>query len=528
MKKQLRAISLGGLGRLATMAVLNQGITLKDSTFSKKERLLYRTHKLMLFDNYLNNLQYTGLEEWNPDLVNQQIDDRQYQPKKIFPLPSIAVNTFRNHLTTEESRLNVIHDDVDTQKVINDFIDETMLWTVIDSALGSYLANGSMFIRFYTTSSDKVIIETHNTKFVYPTFGEDNELEEVYIRYIYQTEEYDDSNKQFVWRWSQYKLDKYTDIMYNNPIYDQDSDYLPKFSEVEHIEHNMGFVQGEWIKTSCCTNYNDGSSFLENGVTQYLDDFNYISSKQSSAIYYGLFPILLHRGPDSIEGEQIDMGSRINDNKLSNHNVISTGRPPGEADLSFLEAGQHAMNYSNALQEKSLQLMQYIMNTVLLDPERVASHAQSGRAMEALYKPVVQYIKQKRPFLKKGIVALLNKLEIVSNANNTEFKLPTGSIKASDMKWGNIFSDTVQEVATRVNYTASLFGSGIISKETAIKHVANDLDIKSVTEEMGKINEDKESEIEDEQLRFNASNPPQGEPQGNQQKPSDNFKGKFK
>ena len=106
--------------------------------------------------------------------------------KKVFPIVQVACDLFASHITTEESRLNVTTEDEDAQDQIDEFIDNTMVWSHIESALPSYFCNGSMFIRFMVTPNGKICMEAVNTKWCYPVFDENDELESVLIRFVYK------------------------------------------------------------------------------------------------------------------------------------------------------------------------------------------------------------------------------------------------------------------------------------------------------------------------------------------------------
>ena len=138
-------------------------------------------------------------------------------------------------------------------------------------------------------------MEPFHTKSCWPVFDEDNELDEVIIRYVYLTDEFDPKTKDRLYRWAQYKLGKYKDVMYDNPVFDRTADKIPAFKERKILTHNLGFVQGEWFKNGMDFHDDDGHSYLK-GSLKYLDDLNYLSSKESSALYYALYPTLVGFG----------------------------------------------------------------------------------------------------------------------------------------------------------------------------------------------------------------------------------------
>ena len=503
MLKAMKAISLGGMRRLQAWVALNHGYRYEgmNTTLS---RLLFRNIKLHVYDNYLNNCQYDHLDDWDPDLSKQQMDRRINQPKKIFPLPEIAVDLFASHMVSREARLSFVNDDTDIQENIDYMQKHIKLWSLLETFIPSWLTNGSGFIRFYTTSKGNLKLDWANSKYVYPVFDDDGELEEVTIRFVYETDEWNEKKDEMIWRWSKYKMTKMYDVEYDNPVFDKTKSYIPQFKIMGKYRHNLGFVQGEWIKTSFDSTSDDGKSILGGkSVMPYLDDFNYMASKQSSSVYYHLFPLLAMFGiyPNDIKSFLKNV-SHIGEDKLRGINILSTEKPPGNADMRFLEAGHQGMAFADQIQDKNLQLLQHALKIVLLDPERIAAHAQSGAAMKALFTPVVNFIHKKREFLEEGLCNLMTKIETVSQKLKTTVQLPEGTIENSKKKWGNIFSDTVTDIQQRATYTSQLKLDKIISSKTATTHVAPDFGIKNVEEELSQIKKESEEEQENEMLRF--------------------------
>ena len=507
MGNRISSISLGGMKRLQAMVALNQGWRYRGDTDNNLVKLLYRKPELHLFDNYLENAQYEHLNAWDGKIANQQMDNRTVQPKKILALPSISAELFCSHLTTEEARLNFMHEDEDKQKKIDEFVDFIKIWPHLDEALPSYFANGSTFIRFWANQGKKICLETHNTKWVYPEFDENEELTSVIIRYVYETDEYNDNGTK-IWRWHQYKMTQQEDIEYDEPEFDRTQTELPKFQVKEKLKHKLGFVQGVWIKSSLTTNNVDGKSFLDGkAVLDYIDDLNYMASKESDSAFYHLFPVLAMYGiePSDLKEVWANMAS-IGKDKIRGINTISTPKPPSDAAMAFLETAGKAFDSASILQDKNLQLLQHALSIVLLDPQTVAGNYQSGRAMEALFRPVVQFVKKKRPLLKYGLCELFEKLEVVSKKYSTVFQLEPGTILETEKKWGNIFTDTVNDIQIRAAYTSQLKLDGIISKKTATQHIAPDFGIKNVEKEITQIESEQETERENSLLDFQKEN----------------------
>ena len=195
------------------------------------------------------------------------------------------------------------------------------------------------------------------------------------------------------------------------------------------MEHNLGFVQGEWLTTSffLSNGVPDGKSYIESSLPM-IDNMNYRLSKEDSAVFYNLFPMLTAYGLNSDDFADIQQGSR-EETKAKGMNVLATGKPADKAALQFLEGSLTGLQVAETFHQRMFQMLQYSLKTVMIDPDRMAIHAQSGRAMEALYKPVIQYIKKIRPRMKKSICSILDKVEKLSNTYPAQIQIPEGTIQ---------------------------------------------------------------------------------------------------
>ena len=489
-----KGVPLQGYTRMQQYSMLNPGISYKGLAQSKIGKYLFRKPELEIYDRYMKNLQYHDKREWKGDLTNQQMDTRKTQPKKVFPLPRIASDMLSSHITAEESRLTFQVDEEKKQEIIDQFIEEIMLWPALEAGFSSLFSNGSLFIRFFMGSDGKIHLDNENTKSCWPVFNENGELESVTIRWIYHTDQYD--KEKPIYKWAQYVCGKDKDILYDNPRYEPDKTIPPEFKVVETLNHGSGFVQGVWIKNGFTNQSTDGHSCLD-GALDWLDDFNYMGSKESNALYYSLFPILVGLGVAKEDFEEYMKKLRAmagSPAPLETFNMVTTNNK--DANLHFLETSNNGLSLTQAYSQHNVQLMEHILGIYLPDKDRALAYAQSGKAMEFLYKPVVQKVKQMRPFIKKGICELLDKIAQKSSEITPEL------FKASDKKWGPLFSDTVQDISQRVGYTLQAVQAQIISKKTATKHLAADFGIKNVEDELKEIENDNQMMMENEDLQF--------------------------
>lgn len=508
-------------GRLRRKAANLVGVVFKGETNlsidGQSQTPIWRKPELEIYDRYLKNAQYDHLPEWNSDISGLQHDKRETQPRNIIPIPDIATEKISTYLAGEESKLNFFFDDFKDQESFNHFLEKIMFWNVIQDILPSYLANGSTFIRFYKNYNGKIVLIPYNSKWVYPEFNDENELDKVKIKYIYLSNELDSSGQPIL-KWSQSILTRFTDTQYKDVIFEDGQ--TPKFEVEKTIEHNLGFVQGEWFKTHCSSEPHivDGKSLIS-GAMDILDALNYRSSKEDASAFFHLLPSMVSYGIDPEEiAEQSRMRNREKE-RINGLNLLSTNKRPGDAQFNFLEPSGVGFNAGDILYTRGMQLLQHIIGFTLLEPEKIASHAQSGVAMKMLHKPIIEYVQRIRPCMKVSLKSMIEKIinicimKKISNLEDYKSCFDSFIKEEYECKWGSFFNNTITDISSKVTYTATAVQSGLISKDTGLKHIASDFDIKNIEEEMEKVQSDKEQDFEDEKLfsQLDLNKPPNKE-----------------
>ena len=510
-------IDLMAQNRVGIINVTDNKLNTTPVKSPKIHKFLYRNTMLNLYTDYLNNEQYNHLPMWDSDISGQQMDTRMTQPKYVFPMPDISTGIINGLLTSEEARLMFLSDNINEQKNIDDVLNHISLWSYMNYIVPSLLCNGSTFTKIYRTPKGKIVFRNYNSKHCWPVFDGEKELQRITIRYIYDTGEYNENNEK-IYRWHQQILSKDRDIMYDNPVFDRDLDELPKFKPVAIANHKLGIVQGCWLTTTYRNYDPDGESYIKNSLS-FFDGLNYMLSKEDSSIFYNLFPLLQAYGidPDDFQDMQPSEAQKMRPQlhgmsmkgALSGMNILATGQNPQNASMSFLENSMTAQQISEQFNLRMLQLIQYSLKTVLLDPEKIAAHAQSAKAMEALHKPVIQYTKKIRPQIKQSLCEMLEIVEILTNSYNCVVKLPKGTTLNVDKKWGNIFNDTEDDVNKKVSSTTTAVLNKVISRKTATEHLAQNFGVKNVEEELTQIDSEKADEFEDEKLMQDMLQPQQ-------------------
>ena len=436
------------------------------------KKLNYRSNVLKTIDMYLNGSQYDGLQEWDdsnctdPDNYTK-LSDRK--PKIIFPFAKVFQDRLSSKLAGKSTFPKFkIEEDPETDYFINQvLIPGTFFKAKMLSLSKDFALKTSAFCRFKFVNG-ALDIQKYNTNYCYPEFDGSGNLTYVKIQYVYDTSEKDPSTGKMIKRWFKLELTQQSDILYDNPIYNESSGAEPEFKVVEKVDHEFGFVQGEWFRFGENNHNPDGEDDpIIYQMTEFIDAINYNLSLSDQATNYSTEPQLVISGMDSEEADKLIKSAS---------KTWLLGR---EGKAEFIElSGAGAENAKNQ-REDYLKMFQHIARIVLLDPEKMSASAQSGKAMEVMHGPMVELINEMRPWFEKSMIKLIQKIitSIVilgQNAIETDFIVPDGWVPVSlNIKtiWPPIFELTTQDKQQIVSLGIQVAGANIVSRDTILRWI---------------------------------------------------------
>ena len=473
----------GIISRSLTRAKLNLGIkSNKESQIPGlyKKTNKYRSEKLEELNKYYLNKQYDGLVAWETKGQDgQYVPVRQRKPRLIFPFAKVLSSRITSKIVGKSNFPEFkTPDDPETEQFFKAVLKASMLRSKLYDPLRSMCVTGSAFIRFYMVGGT-IRTEWYNGNNCYPVFNAAGELDSIRIRYIYETPELDNTGKRIM-RWFQLDLSSQVDVAYDNPEYNQNEE--PKFEVVGRVAHGLGFVQGEWFRTSEDKHSPDGDSLVD-GVLDFIDELNYNVSQSSSAVSYNQDPQLTLKGMDEEETENLIRSSTKSWN---------LGR---EGEAGFVESSMNGVTIAGDLRDKVKVHIQDIARVVLLDPEKIVGNAQSAKAMEVMHGPMVELIDEIRPFVEKSILKLIQKISLVVLIQNKRgeqlpFNIPPGwqpSTLMPEVTWPPIFAMTMEDLQKKVGVASAVAGASIMSRETMTRWLAADFGVENIEEEVAKV-----------------------------------------
>lgn len=446
---------------------------------------LYRTDDAELYDRYIKGKQYDHLRDWEEgkDESGNYVPVRQRKPRIQTRFAEAMCNKVASKLVGHQvfPRFSV-EDDPITEDFFRAVLQATKLKAHILMPVRAMLGQGSSFLRFYV-SQGRVRWKFYNTKYCYPSFLPNNELANVRIQYVFDSDE-TDPNGAPVKKWYRLDVGMMEDTLYNNPKYHPEEE--PVFSVVNVAEHNLGYVQGEWFKSGDSgdmTDSPDGPSLID-GILPFIEELDYSFSQSSTSVSYNQDPILTLKGMDE---EEVSAMIR------TSSKALNLGK---DGEAGFAESSMSGVDAASNLRDKVRLQIQDIARVVLLDPEKIVGHAQSAKAMEVLHGPLVDLVHEIRPFIEEPMVKLMQKVGITLLVLQRQgapipMIIPPGFIPTSlnlVPNWPPIFPLTTEDLKNRVAWVSSATSANLVSRETGTRILAKDFGIEDVEEELAKIN----------------------------------------
>jgi hypothetical protein len=256
------------------------------------------------------------------------------------------------------------------------------------------------------------------------------------------------------------------------------------------IRHGLGFVPIVWIRNlpggSSTGDGSDGACTFRAAIESQIE-IDYQLSQAGRGLKYSSDPTLLIKDPSSSD-DQIIKGA-------GNALVVSE-----KGDARLLEIGGSAcaavIDYVRTLREFALESV----HGNRANPERL-SGAQSGRAIELLSQGLLWLADNLR--ISYGEIALLDIARMIVRASQV-FTLrvfgqvipPMDTSMRLSLIWPRWYPPSAEDRQKEAQTLIALTQSGIISRETATRAIANSYDIENIAGELSQIADDCNTESE--------------------------------
>ncbi len=259
------------------------------------------------------------------------------------------------------------------------------------------------------------------------------------------------------------------------------NDGPPEIDTERSVRHGLGFVPIVWIRNlpgfSATADPNDGACTFRSAIETQIE-IDYQLSQAGRGLKYSSDPTLLIKEPATADTEIVK--------GAGNALVVSE-----KGDAKLLEIGGTAsaavIDYVRTLREFALESVHG--NRASADR---LNAAQSGRALELMNQGLIWLADNLRVSYGEG--ALLQLARMVLRASNTyRLQVLGNEISTLDpaarltLKWPRWYPPTAEDRQRDAQTLATLAASGQISRETAVKSIADIYDIEDVPAELARI-----------------------------------------
>lgn len=465
--------------RTAVRVRNNLGVVMGDEREGVRK---VRNKELEIYDSYAESTQYDKLPRWDEigTKDSEFVPVRKRQPRIIFNFAKVLTDRMAAKLVGDNAFLDMkIEDDEDDDAFIEAVLKISKLKQRMLPATRLLCLSGSSFLRFQLIEGVPML-ETYHSKYCYPEFTPTGQLKFIKIMYVFEDEDERDGAGNFKKKWFRLDLGQQVDVVYDTPDYQLEAQ--PQFQIVDQVQHNLGFVQGHWFRTEIDKHSPDGPSLIAD-ILDFIDELNYNLSQSSAAVGYNQEPLLAIKGLADEEMQTIIRSSA---------KALALGK---DGEAKFVETTLDAVKVASELRDKVRMHIQDVARILLLDPEKVVGHAQSGKAMEVLHGPMIELINELRPVIEEGSIELVQKIGVAllvyaAQGFETAIEIPPGyKPKSMDIvgTWPEIFPMTLDDMFKKAQTVVALTTAEIYSREWGTNFMAKDVGVENVDEELSRL-----------------------------------------
>ncbi len=412
---------------------------------------------------------------------------RNRRPSVRYPLSRIVVEDSVALLFSEGHFPACDCADPQARSTLTEIAKETHLNLVMtDAAIRGSVGSSAILLRVL---EGRIFFQVLNTMYLTPTWSvvEPDTLTRVVERYkvsgrLLQSIGYDidEPNVEY---WFTRHWDTDGEIWYDpQPV---GSYTAPAVDAERSVRHGLGFVPVVWIRNlpgmSSTGDACEGACTFRAAIETQIE-IDYQLSQAGRGLKYSSDPTLLLKEPAPIEGDLIRGAG----------NALIVGE---HGDARLLEIGGTAsaavIDYVRTLRELALESVHGNRSS----PDRLTA-AQSGRALELMNQGLLWLADNLRITYGEG--ALLKIARMIAKASRRyDLKVwgrvvpPLDDTAPIALKWPRWYAASAEDRQRDAQTLATLAASGHVSRETAIKAIADTYDIEDVPAELQRINDDR-------------------------------------
>lgn len=448
---------------------------------------------------------------WEQPMMGLSV--RAKRPTAPFNLSKAVVDRFTGLLFSEVRRPRIqVEGDQDTEAFLLAVMEHSLFWAKVRQARSMGGATGGVMVTVGLRNGE-FSLDVHNPKHITILWRDKRRLipEAVLKMYTFtRTEDIIDE------RTRQRKGTQEVPYLYRRIISEQedvvfkpvrlDASGAPpqdlRWEPESQVTHNLGFFPGVWVQNLPVLEEYDGDPDCQGGW-QLLDTIDRIVSQINKGVLLNLDPTLVL----AYDPKMVNASGGI---RKGSDNALTMGLG-GTADYleisgTGVEAGIKTMGI---LKQAFLD----VVRCVMIDPQTISGSAQSAKAIELIYGPMLEKADDLRAqWGSLCVVPLLKTIEkiartLMDNQPMTEdgqvvpykFVLPKRIVEGEDgkpmyvdqrlgpggyiqCKWGPYFAPTELDDKQRIENAVGAKAGGLVDHLGAIKHVSQIFGISNPTE----------------------------------------------
>lgn len=454
---------------------------------------------------------------------------RQKRPTAPYNLAKAVVDRFTGLLFSEKRKPDIeVEGDPDTDGFLHACMEQMRFWPKWREARTLGGSTGSVLVTVHLKKG-RFVMTSHNSKHVQILWKDRRALEPeaALILYRYPKEEYERDPR------TGEQQARVVDYLYRRIITaDDDTVYravklAPNASldwEVESVnKHKLGFFPGVWIQNMPVAEAEDGDPDCQ-GAWQTFDTIDRLLAQANKALLLNLDPTLTLK----VDAKELAaMGGSV---RKGSDNALYVGAGGSANYLEMTGAGvEAAQKLVDRLKQNALD----VVRCVMVDPSTISGSAQSAKAIEYIYAPMLEKADDLRAqYGDMGVIPILKiieqmarryhgveteregkkvilRIDLPKRSDGTPHVLgPGGWIR---IKWGAYFAPTETDRQTAIGNIVSAKSAEVIDSETAVRHAALLFDVQDPDAMLERIKADKEAE---QSAMFGGGLPGYVEPSG--------------
>jgi len=277
------------------------------------------------------------------------------------------------------------------------------------------------------------------------------------------------------WHREVWTADAHT-VFVDAPVSDKGQE--PTWLVADEVQHGLGVVPAVWVRPLDDADEGalDGEPMFE-GVEDLVEDIDRVLSQKSRALRYNLDPTRVWFGLSEKDEQNV---------RTADGPAVSVSAKTDGADVTQLELNGSSLEVAEAHAAAQRARALETTRVVSPDPDKLLAAANSGKALEILYAPMLELCGELRTSfgaaLKQLISQILDAVRSGPLGAPGALAVPPPPIPAGKLclRWGSYFAPTSQDQANATNIAVSAVRERLLDRETATRWLCKSLGISDV------------------------------------------------